>query len=153
MASQSISFRPTEIIRRIPWSLDKKAALGLVLILITFSLVGWLYLGQASVITSSTLRIERLQQEIAQVNQQNAELALQIAELESLTRIEARARELGYTPTNPANIRYLPVNNFPASEMEDDLSRIAQPPNPRNIVWQIWLDSFVAWVSGKPIPK
>jgi cell division protein FtsL len=153
MASQSISFRPAEVIRRIPWSLDKKAALGLVLILITFSLVGWLYLGQASVITSSTLRIERMQQGIALVNQQNADLSLQIAELESLTRIEVRARELGYAPTDPANLRYLPVNNFPAPETEDDISRIARTPNPRETVWQLWLDSFVAWVLGRPVPE
>ena len=43
MASQSISFRPTAVIRQIPWSLDQRAAFGLLLILITFSLVGWLY--------------------------------------------------------------------------------------------------------------
>jgi hypothetical protein len=74
MASQSISFRPAAVIKQLPWGLDKKAALGLVLILVTFSLVGWLYLGQASVITSSTLQIEELQREINLLSQQNAEL-------------------------------------------------------------------------------
>ncbi len=83
MSSQSISFRPAAVIRQIPWSLDKKAAIGFLLVLVTFSLVGWLYLGQASIITSSTLQIEKLQQEIKLINQQNAELVLEIAKLES----------------------------------------------------------------------
>jgi len=153
MASQSISFRPAAVIRQIPWSLDKKAALGLLLILVSFSLVGWLYLGQASVITSATLKIERLQHEINLVNQQNAELALEIAELESLSRIEARAQEMGFQPTNPANIRYLPINNFPAITPEDEKIYQVKAPRSEDTVWQQWLDSFVAWMAGKPAPK
>jgi cell division protein FtsL len=153
MASQSINFRPAAVIKQIPWSLDKKAALGLLLILVTFSLVGWLYLGQASIITSSTLQIEKLQQEIKLVNQQNAELALEIAELESLSRIEERARELGFAPTDPANIRYLPIANYPTPSPQAALPDLAQHPQPEDETWQIWLDSLMAWIAGKPTTK
>ena len=153
MASQSISFRPAAVIEQIPWSFDKKAALGLLLILVTFSLVGWLYLGQASVITSVTLQIEKLQRQTQLVNQQNAELALEIAKLESLNRIEEKARALGFQPTNPANIRYLPINNYPITTAEDDLVYVTKHPTPQEATWQIWLDSFVAWVAGKPTAK
>ncbi len=149
MSSQSISFRPAAVIRQIPWSLDKKAAIGFLLVLVTFSLVGWLYLGQASVITSSTLQIEKLQQEIKLINQQNAELALEIAELEALSRIEERARALGFAPTAPANIRYLPVSDYYVSNSQTApfLTNKGQPPDS---TWQLWFDNFVAWVAGKP---
>ena len=152
MASQSINFRPTAVIKHIPWSLDKKTALGLLLILATFSLVGWLYLGQASLITSSTLQIERLQQEIKLVNQQNAELALEIAEIESLSRIEERARALGFAPTDPANIRYLPVDHYPSLSAATALPDFQQPP-PVEQTWQIWLDNLMAWIVGQPTSK
>jgi len=148
MASQSISFRPATVIRQIPWELDKKAAVGLLLILVTFSLVGWLYLGQASVITSSTLQIEKLQQDIELINQQNAELALEIAELESLTRVEESARALGFAPTDPAVIRYLPVDDYPTTA-QTGLILIPNPPQ-SEAVWQLWIDNFAAWVAGKP---
>ena len=150
MASQSISFKPTTIIRQLPWSFDKKAALGLVLILLTFSLVGWLYLGQASMITSSTLQIERLQQEIKMVNQQNAELALDIAHLESLNRIEERALALGFQPTTPTQLRYLTVKNFPELVEHSVITYPIQPGEETRSIWRYWLDNLVAWMVGKP---
>lgn len=149
MATQSISFRPTAVIRQIPWSVNQRAAFGLLLILITFSLVGWLYLGQASVITSSTLKIERLQRELKFIDQQNADLAVEIAELEKLSRIEERARLLGFKPVSPANIRYLPVNNYPELQSKDD-HPLMQKPQVNDPTWRIWFDNFVAWVVGQP---
>ncbi|MEM7031071.1 MAG: hypothetical protein AAF629_16005 [Chloroflexota bacterium] len=147
MASQSISFRPTAVIRQIPWSLDQRAALGLLLILITFSLVGWLYLGQASVITSSTLQIERLQQEIALLDQSNAELALDVAEGESLDQIKARARSLGFEPVEPSAIRYLPIQDYPTTVTHDS-PNLVQTVETDQTLWQFWLDSITAWIVG-----
>lgn len=149
MASQSISFRPTAVIRQLPWNVDQRAALGLLLILVTFSLVGWLYLGQASVITSSTLQIEQLQRELKFIDQKNAELAVEIAEMEKLSRIEERARALGFSPVNPTTIRYLPVDSYPVLESNDPLTLISVP-EPNKATWQIWFDNFVAWVAGQP---
>jgi hypothetical protein len=152
MASQSISFRPAAVLKQLPWSLDKKAALGLLLILVTFSLVGWLYLGQASVITSSTLQIEEIQQEIGLLNQKNAELALEIAQYESINRIEEKARAMGFGPTDPANIRYLPVGQYPALEATTTLPyATARGPQPEGSTWQMWLDSLTAWIAGEPL--
>ena len=150
MASQSISFRPTTVIKQIPWSIDSKTALGLFLILATFSLVGLLYLGQASVITSSTLEIEKLQREIEAVNQQNAGLVLEIAELESLAQIKARATALGFVPTDPLNIRYLPVDNYPATT--ETPPPLMQPQSYSNeATQQSWADVLAAWLTGKPL--
>ena len=149
MASQSISFRPTAVIRHIPWGLDQRAALGLLLILITFSLVGWLYLGQASVITSSTLQIERLQQEIALLDQQNAELALEIAEIESLNQVKQRAQALGFAPVNPTAIRYLPIEDFPTT-ISHNGPELIQNTEPDDALWQFWLDGLTAWILGSP---
>ncbi|HEY85038.1 MAG TPA: hypothetical protein G4N96_08025 [Chloroflexi bacterium] len=148
MASQSISFRPAKIVKQLPWSLDRKAALGSLLILTTFSLIGWLYLGQASVITSSTMKIDGLRQEIDLLNHQNSELTLEIAELESIRRVEARARELGFSPTNPANIRYLSAPNALVSAPEE-LAGSSQSQMPESAPWQAWLDTLAANIVGE----
>ena len=87
-----ISLRPRNVIRQLPWRLDSKAALGFLLILATFSLVGWLYLSQASAVTTTSYRIDELRKELDQLKNQNAALMLQIAELEALSRVETRAR-------------------------------------------------------------
>jgi cell division protein FtsL len=148
MASQSISFRPAKIARQLPWSLDRKAALGFLLILVTFSLVGWLYLGQASVITSSTMKIDSLRQEIDLLNHQNSELTLEIAELESITRVETRARELGFAPANPANIRYLSVPNALDSEVGASITS-SENQAFKSAPWQAWLDVLAAKIVGE----
>lgn len=112
-----INWRPDNVVRQLPWQLDSKAALGFLLILATFSLVGWLYLTQASVVTTTRYRIDELRLELDQLKNQNTALSLEIAQLEKLSRIETRARELGLGPTT--NIRYLPVTNYPlSSQME-----------------------------------
>ena len=53
-----ISLRPENVIRQLPWRLDSKTDLGFLLLLATFSLVGWLYLSQASAFTTTSYRID-----------------------------------------------------------------------------------------------
>ena len=79
-----ISLRPENVIRQLPWRVDSKAALGFLLLLATFSLVGWLYLTQASAVTATSYRIDALRLELDQIKNQNAALTLEIAQLEAL---------------------------------------------------------------------
>ena len=108
--------RPGSLARRITWRIERKAALGMLLILITVSLIGWLYLTQASSIAATNFQIERLRAELTWSNQQNAQLELEIAQWEALPRIEQRARELGFAPAQQAI--YLPVADYPAEKQE-----------------------------------
>jgi cell division protein FtsL len=86
----------------------------MLLVLITVSLVGWLYLTQASSLTTTSFQIEQLRAELTVLKQQNAQLELQIAEWEDLPRIEQRAQKLGFGP--PSQVLYLPVPNYPTPD-------------------------------------
>ena len=108
--------RPGSLAQRITWRIERKAALGMLLILITVSLIGWLYLTQASSIAATNFQIERLRAELTWSSQQNAQLELEIAQWESLPRIEQRARELGFAPAQGAI--YLPVADYPVEKRE-----------------------------------
>lgn len=152
-----ISLRPENVIRHLPWQLDSKTALGFLLILATFSLVGWLYLTQASAVTTTSYRIDELRLEFERTRQQNAALTLEIAQLEALPRIEARARDLGFAPTT--NVRYLPVANYPMPATEGAVSPNDATPGLDKIradavelkSWPWWikiLDSLTAWLEG-----
>jgi hypothetical protein len=152
-----ISLRPANVIRRLPWQVDSKAALGFLLILAIFSLVGWLYLSQASAVTATSYRIDELRIELDYLKNQNAALALEIAQLEALPRVESRAAELGYQPTT--NVRYLQVSNYPVT-WDDDLVvhshfygveqaeayEAEVGPSSR---WLEALDRFAAWLEGR----
>jgi len=119
MSSQTIHsiqtlMRPGALTQGITWRLERKAALGILLMLVTFSLIGWLYLTQASSLTTTSFQIEQLRAELANLKQQNAQLELEIAEWEALPRIEERARERGFGP--PGQVNYLAVPDYPVTE-------------------------------------
>jgi hypothetical protein len=152
-----ISLRPENVIRQLPWRVDSKAALGFLLLLATFSLVGWLYLTQASAVTTTSYRMDQLRLELDQIKNQNAALTLEIAQLEALERIETRARELGFAPTT--NVRYLPVANYPmplepekpvmgGGPLRSDLAGGQVDFDP--VAWWLnTLDNFAAWLEGR----
>lgn len=144
-----LSLRPDNVIRHLPWQLDSKAALGFLIIMAIFSLVGWLYLTQASAVTATSYRIDELRVQLDQIEHQNMALAVEIAQLEALPRIEARARELGFEPIT--EVTYLPVENYPTHEerlispvLEDH--RTATPES--GPWWVDLLDYLTAWMVG-----
>ena len=145
-----ISWRPENVIRHLPWRLDSKTALGFLLILATFSLVGWLYLTQASAVTATTYRIDELRLELDHINNQNAALALEIAQFESLSRVEQRALELGLRPTQ--NVRYLSVTSYPTSA-DTYVNSLLETPTEAMIEfdislwWMDFLDNMTAWMA------
>ncbi|HID62929.1 MAG TPA: hypothetical protein EYP49_09360 [Anaerolineae bacterium] len=95
-------------------SLDARTAIGSLLILILVSLLGWLYLTQASQVTATGYRIYELERERARLQRENARLMLEIAELERLENVEARARQLGFVP--PERVEYLVVADYPPDQ-------------------------------------
>jgi len=128
MSSQTIHsiqtlLRPGSLAQSINWRLERKAALGMLLILITLSLIGWLYLTQASSLTTTSFQIEQLRAELGVLKQQNAQLELEIAEWEALPRIEQRAHELGFGP--PSQVLYLPVPNYPVTDEADPMVNLS----------------------------
>lgn len=151
MSSQSISFRPGAVIKQLPWRLGKKTTVSYLLLLGVFSLIGLLYLGQASLVTSSTMQIDKLSRQINQLNQRNDELAMEIAQAESIGRIKARAGELGFAPTAPENIRYLNAANYPAVSPTDYTIQINSLSTPagHDPLKETWLDVVAGWITGR----
>jgi hypothetical protein len=92
-------------------NLDARTAIGSLLILVLVSLLGWLYLTQASQVTTTGYRIYGLERERARLQRESAKLMLEIAELERLEDVKARARRLGFAP--PERVEYLVVADYP----------------------------------------
>jgi hypothetical protein len=93
-------------------SLDARTAIGSLLILVLVSLLGWLYLTQASQVTTTGYRIYELERERARLQRENAKLRLEIAELERLEVVGVRVRQLGFVP--PDQVEYLVVADYPS---------------------------------------
>ena len=102
------------------WSVDSSTATGLLLCVLLLSLGGWLYLTQASQIAAISDHMRQTVVEIEKLERENALLRYQVAQLETISRIEARARQLGLgpmynqttyltVPGNPAQPETVPV--------------------------------------------
>ena len=126
------------------------------MILATFSLVGWLYLSQASAVTTTSYRIDELRLQLDHVKNQNAALILEIAELEALSRVETRAMALGFQPAD--DVQYITVANYPMPVEPEE--PVYSAPAQENSVdayvanvegpgwWVEKLDTIARWVEG-----
>lgn len=146
------------------WTLNPRTAAGLMLCIAFLSLVGWLYLTQASQIAVLGYRMEQIVTEIEQLRRDNALLRYQIAELETLPRIEARARQLGLGPMSrttylsisgdvretgrgSAEVPPTPEAAPPAPAAADPLAGLSFPS-----VAELWAElraQFTAWVDQR----
>jgi hypothetical protein len=136
------------------WGLSGKTMAIFLLLLVLASLIGSFYLNQASQTTAAGLDIARLTREREYWRQENADLRKQIAVMESLSRIKARAEELGFV--EPEVVEYVVVEHLPTEEAlgEDspplstsERRQLAPQPAPS----KDWLGELVAqfesWIS------
>lgn len=139
-------------IKRDPNKLEGRATVGMLIMLVVLSLLGWIYLTQASHVATTGRRIEELQVDKARLERQNLELRVEIAGLESVVRLAARAQELGFTATTLADADFViaavpdvaqaPVARAPGDEVGGSRTGATS-----------WLDSvaaqFTAWVQSE----
>jgi len=132
-----------EELRRLGWLTEAQAALGWGVILILVALLGAIYLNQASRIASVGRRVQVLQNELERLKRDNAFLARQIAEEQSLDRLSQEAALLGFVPARPDDIEYLIVPNYPATSattpMDSDVETVPKDEAPATMWEAIWL--------------
>jgi cell division protein FtsL len=103
-------------IKRNPNKLEGRATAGMLIIFLVLSLLGWIYLTQASHVATTSRRNQELEAEKTRLQQENMELMVEIATYESVSRLAARAHELGFVAVTPENADFLAVA-APASSL------------------------------------
>ena len=94
------------------WRPQRQAlALG-VLGLFVAIIIGGLYLSQSSSSSAIGRQLENLIAERDDLEQANEQLRAEIASLQSMPRLEARAQELGFVAADGSNIEYLVVDGY-----------------------------------------
>jgi cell division protein FtsL len=97
-------------IKRNPNKLEGRATAGMLIIFLVLSLLGWIYLTQASHVATTSRRNQDLEAERARLHQENLELMVEIAEYESVSRLAARAQELGFVAVGPDKADFVAVS-------------------------------------------
>lgn len=93
--------------------LQGRSAIGALLIIVAVSLMGWVYLSQASFVATTNRRVQKLEGEKARIEQENLQLMAEIAELQSVDRLVNRARELGFVLAAVQEAEFLAVVDTP----------------------------------------
>jgi cell division protein FtsB len=93
--------------------LEGRTTAGVLIILAVLSLLGWLYLSQASYVAAASRRVQDLEETQAQLQRENMELMAEIAQLESVSRLAVRANELGFVKVAPEEADFVLVDAGP----------------------------------------
>lgn len=101
-------------VRRAMVLTEAQVATGWFIILGLVALLGAIYLTQASRIASTGRKIQILQGELDDIQRLNADLERDIAQTQSLERLQSEAIEQGFVTAAPEVIEYLVVPNYPA---------------------------------------
>ncbi len=99
--------------RRLSALSDAQVALGWFVILALAALVGAIYVSQASRIAGAGRQVQILQNDLDDLKRQNAELEQDIAEAQSLERVQQEAIRLGFVRAAPEDIEYVVVEGYP----------------------------------------
>lgn len=141
-----------EHLRRLSWLTEAQAALGWAIILILIAMLGAIYLSQTSRIATVGRRVQFLQEDLNNLKRENATLERQIAEAQSLERLQKEALRLGFFQASPEAIEYLVIENYPA-ETAPTVEPTPLPPPPVDTMEEaLWLairDSITSLMRGQ----
>ena len=98
--------------RQAPWRIHRQWAGVFLLSLMTLTMISALYLDVTANAGIAGREIQRLRIQITTTQRMNADLETQLATLLSTSRMEQRARELGFRPAAAGEIQYLVVPGF-----------------------------------------
>jgi hypothetical protein len=86
------------------------------LLVVTLLGVGGMYLAVSAKAAEAGRRVLTLERQREDLNEANAELKAQLAELMAPTRMLALASELGFRPAAPEDLDFLPVEGYAPQE-------------------------------------
>lgn len=129
----------TEKRRSLLWLTEAQAALSWGAILVLAALVGAIYLFQASRIASVGRQVQELQFNLDEVKRVNGQLERDIAEAQSLDRLQQEVSQLGFVRAQPDDVEFLVIPNFPAEVQMTPTPKPLQTPVPiENMGEALW---------------
>ena len=105
---------------------EAQAALGWAVVLILGTLLGTIYLTQASRTATVGRRVQILQNELIELKRENSALEQKIAEAQSLDRLQSEAIRQGFVPANPDDVEFVIVEDYPIGAGYDPFTEIVE---------------------------
>ncbi len=130
-----------QAMRRAGWQPQRQAvALGVLGVFIALMMAA-LYLSQVALEASRGRQMRDLVTQRDETERSNEELRVEIAELKSLSQLQARAQALGFVPAGSGDQRYLVVEGYVA-----DREQTVAPLTAEEAPGPVYNESFGAWL-------
>ena len=124
--SMSKSSRQTrEVARRLSKLTEVQAAVGWGLILLVIAVLGVIYLNQSSRIAAVGRHVQDLRLELDRIQRENTDIEREIAEAQSLSRLQKEAERMGFVRSESFYVDYIVIPPF-TSIVSDPQNRQAQ---------------------------
>lgn len=134
--------------KRAPSLFEAQSALGWGVVVALLSLLGVVYLSQASQQIGSGYHMQVMTYELKELQKDNIYLEAQIAAGQQVEQLHRRAIALGFSPADPEDIEYLPVHNYPSTPGQAPPGIHLVVPEPQgglNGWWQGLTRGFTGW--------
>jgi cell division protein FtsL len=134
--SMNKSARQTrELVRRVGKLTEAQAAMGWGVVLLIVTLVGAIYLNQSSEVAAVGRHVQELEYEYGQLQRENDDVKRDIAEAQSLERLQTEMERMGFVPASTYEIEYLVIPDYP--EPAAPVSFTTEPDHPTRPVESI----------------
>jgi hypothetical protein len=130
-------------LRNTQWRIQRQAVALAGLGLFVAVIIGALYLAQSASLATLGRQLETLIARRNLLEQTNEQLRAEIAELRSVPRLLARAKDLGFVETDRSNIEYLAVQGYNPNRGE---SAVQPEAAAQTAPVPVYDESFIGWL-------
>jgi hypothetical protein len=129
-----------------PWRSQRRRIVGLLVAVLGLAMVAALYLDVTSRAAIAGRQIQDLTSGIITIQQGNADLQSQLAQMTSTSTMAQRAKTLGYEPVDPAQLNYVLVPGYVAPTPDILGGGVALRPSAPSVP-AMYTESLMAWLS------
>lgn len=147
-------------LKRLTRLTEFQAVLGWGVILVIAALLGTIFLRQSSRIANTGRQVQILQNRLIDLKRENSAFEKQIAEAQSLERLQSEVIRLGFIPAQPGDIEYVIVPNYPVVETAvpdlpapDVETAVTPPATIQEALWLAINDSINYLIRGEASEK
>lgn len=131
-----------------PWRIQRQWIGGLLLAALGLAMIAALYLDVTSQAAIAGREIQDLSSQMITVQQGNADLQSQLAQITSTSAMELRAQTLGYLPVDPSQLDYVLVPGYAPPQPDILAGTTTLRPSAPSIPPQ-YTESLISWLSRR----
>ncbi|MBI3363006.1 MAG: hypothetical protein HY023_18035 [Chloroflexi bacterium] len=130
----------TRAFKQAPWRAQTQAIAAAAVFFVVLAAVGGLYLATATRAATAGRDVQQLEVEKADLLLEIDQLQADVASARSVSRMEARARELGFVPAKNDQVEYIVVAGYPQP-----------PPTPAATAAPVpnYDETLTSWLAGR----